>query len=60
MQMKIVVDTPEDYKKWVINQTNVITQVKTAAAEPAVEGATGSGDSTKVNDTAAVVKMAMK
>jgi cytochrome c oxidase subunit 2 len=26
MQMKkIVVDTPEDYKKWVINQTNVIT-----------------------------------
>jgi cytochrome c oxidase subunit 2 len=58
MQMKIVVDTPEDYKKWVINQTNVITQVKTAAAEPAVEG-NSSGDSTKVNDTA-VVKMAMK
>jgi hypothetical protein len=25
----------------VINQTSVITQVKTAAAEPAVEGATG-------------------
>jgi cytochrome c oxidase subunit 2 len=37
--MKIVVDTPEDYKKWVINQTNVIITVKTAAAEPAVEGA---------------------
>jgi cytochrome c oxidase subunit 2 len=52
MQMKIIVDTPEDYKKWVLNQTSVITQVKTAAAEPAVEGATGSGDSTKVNDTA--------
>jgi cytochrome c oxidase subunit 2 len=43
MQMKIVVDTPEDYKKWVINQTNVITQVKTAAAEPAVEGAQAVG-----------------
>jgi heme/copper-type cytochrome/quinol oxidase subunit 2 len=37
MQMKIIVDTPEDYKEMVINQTNV-TQVKTAAAEPAVEG----------------------
>jgi cytochrome c oxidase subunit 2 len=60
MQMKIIVDTPEDYKKWVLNQTSIITQVKTAAAEPAVEGATGSGDSTKVNDTSAVVKMAMK
>jgi cytochrome c oxidase subunit 2 len=54
MQMKIVVDTPEDYKKWVINQTNVITQVKTAAAEPAVKE---QRYSTKVNDTAAVVAM---
>ncbi|MDG2433458.1 cytochrome c oxidase subunit II [Flavobacterium sp.] len=60
MQMKIVVDTPEDYKKWLLNQANLITQVKTAAAEPAAEGAPTSGDSTKVSDTAAVSKMAMK
>ena len=60
MQMKIIVDTPEDYKKWLLNQTNLITQVKTAAAEPAVEGATGSGDSTKISDTAAVTTMVAK
>ena len=61
MQMKIVVDTPEDYKKWLLNQTNLITQVKTAAAEPAAaEGTAGSVDSTKVNDTAAVSMMVAK
>jgi cytochrome c oxidase subunit 2 len=60
MQMKIIVDTPEDYKKWLINQTNIITEVKTAAAAPAADGAAGSADSTKVGDTVAVVKMAMK
>jgi cytochrome c oxidase subunit 2 len=60
MQMKIIVDTPEDYKKWLINQTNLSTQVKTAAAGPAAEGASESADSTKVIDTVAVSKMAMK
>jgi cytochrome c oxidase subunit 2 len=60
MQMKIIVDTPEDYKKWLLNQTNLITQVKTAAAEPAVEGAAGNADSTKVKDTAAVSIMVAK
>ena len=61
MQMKIIVDTPEDYKKWLLNQTNLITQVKTAAAEPAAaEGTAGSVDSTKVNDTAAVSMMVAK
>jgi cytochrome c oxidase subunit 2 len=60
MQMKIIVDTPEDYKKWVINQTKIIAEVKAAAAVPAVEGASDSGDSTKVTDTSAVSKMAMK
>jgi cytochrome c oxidase subunit 2 len=61
MQMKIVVDTPEDYKKWLLNQTSIITQVKTAAAEPAAaEGATGSADSTKVSDTATASIMVAK
>ena len=60
MQMKIIVDTPEDYKKWLLNQTNLITQVKTAAAEPAVEGTAGNSDSTKVKDTAAVSIMVAK
>ncbi|MBX9887842.1 MAG: cytochrome c oxidase subunit II [Flavobacteriaceae bacterium] len=61
MQMKIIVDTPEDYKKWLLNQTNLITQVKTAAAEPAAaEGTSGNVDSTKVKDTAAVSIMVAK
>ncbi|MBC5840120.1 cytochrome c oxidase subunit II [Flavobacterium sp. F-380] len=61
MQMKIIVDTPEDYKKWLLNQTNLITQVKTAAAEPAAAEATsGNVDSTKVKDTAAVSIMVAK
>jgi cytochrome c oxidase subunit 2 len=28
MQMKIIVDTPEDYKVWLKEQTNLVTQVK--------------------------------
>ena len=60
MQMKVIVDTPEDYKKWLLNQTSIITQVKTAAAEPAAEGTTGSADSTKVSDTVAASIMVAK
>ncbi|MEC4003229.1 cytochrome c oxidase subunit II [Flavobacterium sp. SUN052] len=33
MQMKIVVDTPEDYKKWLDGKTSLVQSVKTAAAE---------------------------
>ena len=60
MQMKVIVDTPEDYKKWLLNQTSIITQVKTAAAEPAAEVTTGSADSTKVTDTVAASIMVAK
>ena len=35
MQMKIVVDTPEDYKKWLSSKTSLVKSVKTAAAEDA-------------------------
>ncbi len=34
MQMKIVVDTPEDYKKWVKEQVLLLDQVKEASAAP--------------------------
>jgi cytochrome c oxidase subunit 2 len=61
MQMKIIVDTPEDYKKWLQDKATIVQEVKTAKTPAApVDGAKGA-DSTKGKDTAsAVVKMAMK
>jgi cytochrome c oxidase subunit 2 len=57
MQMKIVVDTPEDYKKWLSEQVNLAQQVREASAPAAVEGADAP---VKSNDTVAVSKIAMK
>lgn len=57
MQMKIVVDTPEDYKKWLSEQVNLAQQVKEASAPAAVEGADVPF---KSKDTIAVSKIAMK
>ncbi len=59
MQMKIVVDTPEDYKKWLSEQALLVQQVKEANAPAPVEGA-ASKDSLKSKDTVAVSKIAMK
>ena len=59
MQMKIIVDTPEDYKKWLSEQAILVQQVKEANTPAPVEGAT-STDSLKSKDTAAVSKIAMK
>jgi cytochrome c oxidase subunit 2 len=61
MQMKVIVDTPEDYKKWLEDKATIVQEVKTAKTPAApVDGAKGL-DSTKGKDTAAaVVKIAMK
>ncbi|RYF25139.1 MAG: cytochrome c oxidase subunit II [Flavobacteriales bacterium] len=71
MQMKVVVDTPEDYKKWLSEKTTLSQDIKAAAAAEkpaATEGAKTTTDST-VKDTvkavidtvkAAVAKVAMK
>ncbi|WP_367755408.1 cytochrome c oxidase subunit II [Flavobacterium sp. WC2430] len=59
MQMKIIVDTPEDYKKWLSEQAILVQQVKEANTPAPVEGAI-STDSLKSKDTAAVSKIAMK
>ncbi|MFE3866775.1 cytochrome c oxidase subunit II [Flavobacterium sp. LS2P90] len=61
MQMKIIVDTPEDYKKWLQEKATIVQEVKTAKTPAApVDDAKGL-DSTKGKDTAAaVVKIAMK
>lgn len=54
MQMKIIVDTPEDYKAWLKDKATIVNEVKAAMAEPAAtDGASGT-DSTKAKDTAAV------
>jgi cytochrome c oxidase subunit 2 len=58
-QMKIIVDTPEDYKQWLSEQVSLVDEIKSAAAPVPVDGATGT-DSTKTNDTVDVVKIAMK
>jgi cytochrome c oxidase subunit 2 len=57
MQMKIIVDTPEDYKAWLKDKATIVSEVKAAMAEPA--GASGT-DSTKAKDTAVVAVTAMK
>ncbi len=67
MQMKVVVDTPEEYKKWLSEKTTLAQDIKAAEAakKPAEEaGAKATTDSTvkAVIDTvkAVVAKVAMK
>jgi len=59
MQMKVVVDSPADYKIWLSDKSTLVQEVKAANAPKPVEGATGV-DSTKAKDTAAIAKIAMK
>lgn len=60
MQMKVVVDTPEDYKKWLSEKATLVSEVKASKAEPVAPDAAPSKDSTLAKDTAAVAKIAMK
>jgi cytochrome c oxidase subunit 2 len=71
MQMKVVVDSPEDYKKWLSEKTTLAQDIDAAkAAEKPAEGTAPTADSTaKVIDTvkavvdtvkAAVAKVALK
>jgi cytochrome c oxidase subunit 2 len=54
MQMKVVVDTPEDYKKWLSEKTTLVQAVKDAAKE---EKAAKDAEKNPVNkDTTAVKK----
>ena len=59
MQMKIIVDSPEDYKAWLKGNPTIVQQVKEANA-PKVDDASTEVDSTKAKDTTAISKMAMK
>jgi cytochrome c oxidase subunit II len=59
MQMKVIVDTPEDYKKWLSEQSTLVKEVKASKESAPAEGEEAN-DSLKANDTAAVSKIAMK
>ncbi len=56
MQMKVVVDTPEDYKKWLSEKTSLAQDIKAAAAaEKPVEGVEPTTDSTAKDTVKAVI-----
>jgi cytochrome c oxidase subunit 2 len=57
--MKVVVDTPEDFKKWLSDKPTLVQEVK-AANTPKPEAAGLGADTTKAKDTAAMAKIAMK
>ena len=59
MQMKVVVDSPEDYKKWLSDKVALAKEFKASKETSAAEGATPS-DSSKVANDSAAVKVAMK
>ena len=59
MQMKVVVDSPEDYKKWLSDKVALAKEFKASKETPAAEGTTPS-DSSKVANDSAAVKVAMK
>lgn len=61
MQLKIVVDTPEDYKKWLSDKKTLVQEVKIANEVPSKDAEGVPGDSTKaVVDNAMATKITMK
>jgi len=61
MQLKIVVDTPEDYKKWLSDKKTLVQEVKIANEVPAKDDAGLTTDSAKISaDNAMGTKITMK
>ncbi len=62
MQMKLVVDTPADYKKWLESKPTLVQAVKDekAAAEPKQETVEPAADTTKTAETPAVAQVIKK
>lgn len=52
MQMKVIVDTPEDYKKWLSGKTTIVKSVKDAAKE-ALAAKTAESNPAKTDTTSA-------
>ena len=60
MQMKIVVDTPQDFKKWIKTQSTIADAIKVAAATPATDDANKNvkkDSASTIVDSTAIVKM---
>jgi len=61
MQLKIVVDTPEDYKKWLSDKKTLVQEVKIASEVPAEDAAGVTPDSAKISaDNTMGTKVTMK
>lgn len=62
MQMKIVVDTPEEYKKWLKDKQTIVQAVKASATEAAagVEGNSKDSSTIVKKDTTVVAQAEMK
>ncbi len=57
MQMKVVVDTPEEFKKWLAEKPTLAEEIKASQATPAEGEAAGAAqDTAKGKDTTAVAK----
>lgn len=60
MQMKIVVDTPEDYKAWLKDKATIVSEVKAALAKPAAAVEGGATTDSAVTDSVVVAPMSTK
>lgn len=60
MQMKIVVDTPEEYKKWLSDKVALVTEYKASKEKPATDTKSSGADSLQVTIKPAAEKVAMK
>jgi len=60
MQMKIVVDTPEEYKKWLKEKPTLIEEVKTATAVPEAADANVKGTDTAKTADVKLIAQAVK
>jgi len=60
MQMKIVVDTPEEYKKWLKDKPTFAEELKAEKAAPAADAATKGTDSVKASQPMTMAQVVKK
>lgn len=60
MQMKIIVDTPEDYRAWLKDKATIASEVKAALAAPAAPADGVAVDTTKAKEMDVVAPMGTK
>jgi cytochrome c oxidase subunit 2 len=60
MQMKIVVDTPEEYKKWLKDKPTFAEELKAEKAAPAADAANKGADSVKASQPMTMAQVVKK